>query len=504
MNDATPATANYGPVIRLLSERTGLFFAPRQRDTVHSVIKTAMQRAGFKEIDAFVRMLSHDDRTLDQLISELTVGETYFFRELEQFRFIRSEILWELRKRRGSENRLRVWSAGCASGEEAYSLAMLFDREGLADRTHILATDICSKSLTSARQGVYHRWSLRGEAGQLAKPYLVADKDRFRIDERLRDRVQFEYLNLALDVYPSIVTGTWQVDLILCRNVLIYLDRDTVRAVARRLFESLAVGGWLITGSGDPPLGQDAPFETVSTDFGVFYRRPPPDAEEPAISFSRARSEPLPPETIPSDWEFRSRDAAIDQMGHADHPGDEQVTIDRSEMPATDSRAWAVALKNARRALADGEYRHAAELTQGRPSEPTACAIQVQALANVDSAAALTACAEAISRHPLSTELHYLHTSLLMETNQHESAAQAARRLIFLDRSLAIGHFLLGSALRRMGDVQAARRSFLNVRNLCARRPADEHVPLTDGESAGRLAEAAELQLAALLSKETR
>ena len=91
--------------------------------------------------------------------------------------------------------------------------------------------------------------------------------------DKIRRRVVFEYLNLALDFYPSFAAGVWGMNLIMCRNVLIYFDRETIRGVARRLYDSLAPGGWLFTAASDPPLAQDAPFETVGTDAGVFYRR---------------------------------------------------------------------------------------------------------------------------------------------------------------------------------------------------------------------------------------
>ena len=86
--------------------------------------------------------------------------------------------------------------------------------------------------------------------------------------------MRFEYLNLALDLYPSIATGTRNLDLILCRNVLIYFGRETVKAVARRLFDSLAEGGWLLLAAGDPIIDDYAPFETIVTEKGVAYRRP--------------------------------------------------------------------------------------------------------------------------------------------------------------------------------------------------------------------------------------
>src|SRR5262249_43933663 len=110
-----------------------------------------------------------------------------------------------------------------------------------------------------------------------AQRWLQRRGDRFVLDEKIRQRVTVEPLNLALDVYPSFATGTWGMDLILCRNVLIYFDRETVRKVARRLYETLAPGGWLITASSDPPRAADAPLHTVVTHVGVFYRRAPVD-----------------------------------------------------------------------------------------------------------------------------------------------------------------------------------------------------------------------------------
>ncbi|MBC7818112.1 MAG: hypothetical protein IAG10_14580 [Planctomycetaceae bacterium] len=124
--------------------------------------------------------------------------------------------------------------------------------------------------------------------------------------------------------------------------------------------------------------------------------------------------------------------------------------------------------------------------------------IQVRALANSDVSRAEQVCGAATARHPLSVELHYLHAVLLLELGQVEAAASAARRVIYLDRSLALAHFTLGSILRGLGDSEGARRAYRNARDLCEARPADELVPLSDGERAGRLKEAADLQLTLL------
>lgn len=502
----------YEAVAQLLGTRTGLSFSTHRQDSVEHGIRRAMNRAGVADPHRYHELLGVDAAALDDLIVELTVGETYFLREPGQFEFIRREVLPEIRGRKGSDQMsrtdcqsvppiIRAWSAGCASGEEAYSLAILFEREGLAGQTHILATDISRAALAKASQAVYSNWSLRGEGAHIAEGYLARRGDRFVLDERIRRRVTFEYLNLALDVYPSFGTGTWGMDLILCRNVLIYFDRETVRNVARRLHEALAPGGWLITASSDPPLAEHAQYETVVSDAGVFYRRGtglPPQVTEPpppregtletyptgAVEFSAGP----PPQDESATWLLPLPPAVeepAEKVEEARDPG-------RLPAPTAD------ALAEARQALDRGDYQRACELAANLAEDARGCAVHVRALANLDSTRAESVCADAAERHPLSTELHYLHAVLLLDLGRDEEAARAARRVLYLDRSLAVAHFTLGSILQRLGDRAGARRAYRNACDLCASRPADELMPLADGEHAGRLAEAAGVQLAVL------
>jgi chemotaxis protein methyltransferase CheR len=263
-------------IAAVLARRTGLSFTPPRQPGAEQGIRRAMHRAGVADLEAYGKWIETEEAALDDLIVELTVGETYFFREPDQFAFLRREVVPTYRARvteRMARWGLRAWSAGCASGEEAYSLAMLFDSEGLAAHVSVLGTDISHAALARARKGVYRSWSLRGDGAPQARPYLARQEGGWTVVEAVRRLVTFAHLNLALDVYPSLATGTWGMDLIFCRNVLIYFDADTVAAVARRLFASLAPGGWLFLASSDPPLNQIGPFEIVVAPEGVFYRR---------------------------------------------------------------------------------------------------------------------------------------------------------------------------------------------------------------------------------------
>jgi chemotaxis protein methyltransferase CheR len=463
----------YESVAELLRQRTGLRCAPERRDAAEAGMRRAMARAKVADPEEYRRRLEADPATLDDLVAELAVGETYFFREPQQFDFIRGTVVYEVRRRRGPEPHFRAWSAGCASGEEAYSLAILLEEEGLGERAHVLGTDISQVALARARRAVYGAWSLRGQGASAARPYLRPEGNRYLLDVTIRRRVTFEYLNLALDVYPSFANGTWGMDLILCRNLLIYFDSAAVGEVARRLFASLVPGGWLLTGSADPPLGGHAPYETVATGAGVFYRR----AEAPAASPSPPPAEPPPAPPARPAPETR-------QPVRAGPPRPQPEPPD----PVTEARD----------ALARGEYAHAVALTRDLPDDAAGCALHIRALANLDPDEARGACAAAAARHPLAGELHYLEAVLLVELGRDAEAARAVRRVLYLDRSQAAAHFTLGSILLRLGDPAGARRAYRNARELCTARPAEEVVPLTDGEQAGRLAEAAAAQLALL------
>jgi chemotaxis protein methyltransferase CheR len=353
---------------------------------------------------------------LDDLVGELTVGETYFFRDPARFDFIRQTVLPELRSRPGRA--VRAWSAGCATGEEAYSLAMLFEQEGLRDCYWLLATDLSRPALERARQARYTRWSLRGRTTAL--PYLTQQGELYVVDERVRRQVIFEQLNLAGDSYPSPATGTWELDLVLCCNVLIYLDEATVQRVAEGLFGALAPGGWLITAACDPPLAEKAPFVPVVGDAGVFYRRPDigrgvtraPRVPTAITRETRSEERPAPKATLTPP--FRAQESVagpvlLEPGGWCNgSPGC------RPERPSS---------------LDDDGGRN-----PGR---------DIRALARHDIAAAERACAAAVAAQPLSIELHHLHAVLLMGLGRDDGAARALGRVVYLDRSLAAAHFAL-------------------------------------------------------------
>ncbi|KFA89318.1 CheR family methyltransferase [Archangium violaceum] len=476
--DSTQAWRHPGylAVIDLVAVRAGLL-PPSCPAAAMEGIDRAMARAGLSDFPAYLAQLEADIALLDDLLVELTIGETYFFRNPEHFQFVRHQVLPDVRRRRGPTHVVRTWSAGCASGEEPYSLAVLLLEEGYGERMEVRATDVSRAALARAQVARYGEWSLRGTEANRMRPFLHVEGKRYTLDAQVRTRVHFDYLNLADDTWPSHAQGIWGMDVIFCRNVLIYFNRSTIEAVARRLHASLADGGFLITGPSDPPLGTYAPFETILTDWGIVYHRPTA-GEAPLRSFPTAPPPaPLPPFPPPV---------------QPPAPPPVAVTPPMPAAPAPPPRPTALpALEGARRALEAGDWREAVRLAGALPEDAEAEAVAVRALANLEPLAAVRLCAEATQRHPLAAELRYLEALLLLGLGRLPESERAARQALYLEPSLAVAHLMLGHILRRQGDTAGARRSFHTAESLCASLPPETLVPLGDGERAGHLAEVA-------------
>lgn len=437
-------------LLDLLRGRFGLEFPEHRWDRVE---EAAAHVTGAATADEGATAAAKDPALLDALLDRLTVGETYFFREPEQFRVLADEVLPDVRRRR-KDGEVRAWSAGCASGEEAYSLAMAL-LAARVERARVLATDLSPAALRLARAATYGPWSLRGLGARRALPFLEARGRTWVVAPRARDLVTVERLNLAADPYPQ------GLDLILCRNVLIYLDPRAVARVARGLFDALAPGGWLFVAATDPPLRALAPFEEVATIAGRVYRRP----LETSLPVAAADGETTPPRRRPR----RARRAAAARPParrptEAQAPPPPAPTPPGSGPPVDD--------------LVAARARAAAGDLEG-------------ALARAD---------RLLRRDPLVADAHLLRGLILLSLGRPGDAAAALRRSVYLAPDLIMGHFSLGIALDRAGADDEARRAYAAAARVCARAPADEALPHGDGATARDVARAAAARVAALES----
>lgn len=372
-----------------------------------------------------------------RLVDLLTVGETYFFRDTSWFEAIERHVLQPLIDRRRREGRLnlRLWSAGCATGEEPYSLAMLLDRllpDRLAWSITILASDINTLALDSAKRGVYRAWSFRQVPVSIIERHFDEAGDGFReLDPAIRGMVAFAPHNLVDE--SAYADDFADMDVIVCRNVVMYFSGEAQRLVAGKLGGSLAADGWLLTSSAEawPDLFQ--PLAAVHLPALTAFKRASVGAEPGSAPQTPASPKPRRPiaRSVPSE-----------------------------PRPATVRREDPIALA---RALADrGDYLGASLL-----------------------------CERGLARAVLDYEGHFLHAQICQELGDREGARKALRRSLYLKPESIPAHFLLGNLLESDGERDAARRSMRNVVDLAqAVREGD------DGD-VRRLAEAAEAFLAA-------
>ncbi|HYS43651.1 MAG TPA: protein-glutamate O-methyltransferase CheR, partial [Geobacteraceae bacterium] len=289
-----------------VTARFGLHFPrKRWRDLARKAV-AAGEQFGYPDPSACIRWLLSTQLTrseLDTLAGCLTIGETYFFREQKSFDLLESQILPALiSSRRGKEQRLRIWSAGCSTGEEAYSIAILL-RKMIADLAEwhitILATDLNPFALGKAVRGEYSDWSFRGVPRGVKERYFTRNGEgRFEIAAAVRKMVTFAQLNLAEDPFPSLANNTNAMDIVFCRNVLMYFAEERMAKAVEQFHHSLVAGGWLLVSPCETSQTLFRRFETVSFHDAVMYRKEGhgrPAMPVPVFHVGGMPTVPLPP-----------------------------------------------------------------------------------------------------------------------------------------------------------------------------------------------------------------
>ncbi len=248
MKPGPVSVARWSQLSEFIAEKMALHF-PRERwEDLQRGLASAAQEFGHADAAECIDWLLAAPSTqaqLQVLASHLTIGESYFLRDRPTLEALTGHIVPELiRARRGREQRLRIWSAACCTGEEPYSLAILL-HEALPElhdwQVTITATDINPRFLHKAAAGIYGEWSFRDAPPWLKQRYFTPTADgRYAIAPRIKKLVNFAYLNLAQDVYPSLATDTNAMDVIFCRNVLMYFTPAQIRTVIGHLHPLLS------------------------------------------------------------------------------------------------------------------------------------------------------------------------------------------------------------------------------------------------------------------------
>jgi chemotaxis protein methyltransferase CheR len=446
----------------------------------------AMIDFGFEDVGEFIEWLlssSPTQRQIEILASHLTVGETYFFRERRAFEIMEQSILPGLvDARRRTEKRLRFWSAGCSTGEEPYSIAILLNQliPDLKDwNITILATDINTAALQKAGEGIYSDWSFRDTPPFFKDKYFErVNGNRYLLLPDIRKMVTFSYLNLSQDVYPALQNNTNAMDFIFCRNVLMYFSPEHVKRAAERFYRSLVDGGWLIVSPVETSQIHYASFATVRIQDSTFYKK-----DTRKIKPERLIAQYVEKGIIPFPLK-KVKHRKSEKPSHTapyDAPGKPKQSV-------------LTPLEEAAILYQRGFYREAEErlrvLIFNGSSSQEMLVLFTKILANQGKLEdALHWCEKAVSADKCNPHLHYLLAVILEEQKKVEEARTSLKKALYLDHNFVLAHFALANLSLRRGKIAEARKHFGNTTEILSKYKPDEIFPESEGITAGRLSE---------------
>ena len=259
--------------------RTGHHYYADKDEQLAERVAQRMAVLGIATVAAYAARLDDPSAGADEwerIESAITINETFFFRFAEQFAALEQTILPRLIAQRGTDRRLRIWSVGCSTGAEPYSIAILLHRmlgPRLADwRIAILGSDIDADALATARAGLFGRWALRGMAAETRAVLFDAEGERFRLKPHFRAMVRFQRHNMMTLLEPAAAPDPCDFDLILCRNVLIYFRADMATAMVGALAGRLRRDGYLLVGHAEANPGFDRVATAVDAGGVLAYR----------------------------------------------------------------------------------------------------------------------------------------------------------------------------------------------------------------------------------------
>lgn len=429
--------------ITFIHERFGITMSAHQNYELHKTIKDACIKFKYTPEEYLNQLLNSTNESplLEHFIAGITVGETYFFRDAKQMQLLQQSVLPEIiqLKRKQTNLSIRIWSAGCATGEEIYSIAMLLN-ELLPDidlwTIKLLATDINISSLHKALIGSYSDWSMRSTSDYFKKKYFTEEKNRFILSQRIRDLVNFDYINLNDNSYPSMFNGTNAQDFIICRNVLIYIDRNNIPSLMMRINQSLVEGGYLMLGASDPV--------NVSGTELVYHA-------QKGLLFSRS---PI----------LQTKAITLPKITDLIHAIKKPIEVIKQTRP----RVFAKAAHPINRDL----VTEAIDLAnQGKLID------------------AIFLCEKGFKSEPMNKMYHFIYGLAQLELNKLPEAESALRKTLYLDNQFVSAHLQLGLLLLRQHHCVAGLKSLNNALSIVGTKTPDETVPGSPGLSYKHISE---------------
>lgn len=442
---------------------SGIYLEESKLDSLRISLVARATRLECHGWPPYFERLSGDQGEFRELMNLVTINETSFFRFPAQFEALRDHVVPEIIGAPDREDRIfRVWSAGCSTGEEPYSIAMALADSGLERlgwRVEVTATDVSTKALGVARAGVYTTRNLGNVPDDVLRRHFVRlDEGSWRVAAHTRSLVEFGYHNLIKEPHSASVLGTW--DVIFCRNVTIYFELESTRRVVADFFNNLNEGGYLFAGHSETLTSVSDQFESVETG-GVFLYRRPRRERRPVFG-----GPALPAATAaPPARGTRGRTAAVPAvapMRTASAPVDQAPETTPAEVTAADL------LVRARVRMGSGDAAGALEAVEAILAADRGCAEAHLIAARVHADAgdyerAYASATQALAITPLLAGARYVLGLIYQRQGDVVRAIGELKKTIYIDPEFALAHLNMGNMYKTQGKHEQACRQYENA-----------------------------------------
>lgn len=441
----------------LVEQRLGLRIEDARLGFLAELLRRRLDSAGIEPAVYLNRFgVDWTRGEIGALARELTVPETYFFRGTDQFRAL-AQIALPGRLAAARARELRILSAGCASGEEAYSIAIVAREAaaGSAAPLSIQAIDVNPAVIRKARQARFSNWAFRETAPDMRERWFRRAGAEFQLDDGIRSAVTFHERNLVDDDPEFWWPGSW--DIVFCRNTIMYFPEEIARAVVARIAGALVPGGYLFLGHAETLRGLSQDFHLCHTHGAFYYQRKERDGAAAGLARAVGRkASPEPRVEAETDWIAGIDRAAkrIDVLAGAPSP---VVSADAVSVPRAD---YAAALD----LLARERFAEALELVEAFPprslADPDILLLHAALLVHAGQLdAAEQACRVLLDRDGMSAGAHHVLALCREAAADRHGAIEQHQIAAYLDPTFAMPHLHLGLLARRSGDEAEARRA---------------------------------------------
>jgi chemotaxis protein methyltransferase CheR len=463
-----------------IHKHSGIFLEEQKADSLRISLITRATRYALGSLREYYDMLVSDEAEFKELMNLVTINETSFFRFPQQFEAMRNAVIPEILEGKDPSNRqFRVWSAGCSTGEEPYTVSMtLLDSglEGMGYHIEVLGTDVSTNALMKAKQGVYPARGLHTIPQDVLRRFFEPTPHGHRVVDRVRKPVSFQYHNLIKEPYPLALMGNW--DIIFCRNVTIYFKLESTRRVVSNYYNSLNPGGYLFIGHSETLTSISDQFEPVEIDGVFLYRKSKPRKSFSVPDLSRpgsyARRTPererlgRTASTARTERPARSVFAKL-----LVQPEPEVVAV---QEPAEDIQEL---LGQARTASAEDRAADVRRIVDRvlELDPNNAEAHLLNAFIHADSGnldEAVAGCNRALSVNPLLAGARYVLGIIYMRREDRMAAMSEFKRTIYIDPTFVLAHLNLANLYRQKGAVEDACREYDNTLRAMYEHPHGE------------------------------